>query len=155
MTENISKKKKKHNKSNKKFNSFNLLEEFSKKTWDERKSDNLNNIIEDEDKIDKNIINLPYSPNDGLTDRYLDIISISCYLKANILTDISKVIKKDIFPEDLLLLFGCSRLIVILIHELLGHLLKNKVSRISKNNLRNFTESNDKKNITKKKEECL
>ena len=52
------------------------------------------------------------------------------------------------------MLFGTTRLLIILIHELLGHLLKGKINRITNNKIKMFTESKGL-NIQKKKEDYL
>ena len=101
------------------------------------------NIILSNNFDKNNLINLPYSPKDRLTDRRIDTISISCYLK-NVIID-SRIANAKITPFSLQLLFGTTRIVVILIHEMLGNLLKTKTSRITQRKIKPFTESNDNK----------
>ena len=64
----------------------------------------------------------------------------------NVIID-SRIANAKITPFSLQLLFGTTRIVVILIHEMLDHLLKTKTSRITKRKIKPFTESNDNKKI--------
>ncbi len=99
------------------------------------------NEIKNNDLDEENIetIYFPYSSKDGVTERFTDIISISCYFNETNTNNVS-----------FNLLYGCARLLIILIHELIGHLLKSKISRITKRKIRWFTESGKKKKYDKK-----
>ena len=88
---------------------------------------------------------LPYSLIDGFTDIQLDLISTSAFIK-NIVIDsrlceFYNKTKKNIDNNSLVLLFGTTRLLIILIHELLGHLLKGKINKLTYNEIKNFIES--------------
>ena len=135
--------KKKENKDEKKISLIKIIKQNKENIYSKKFiNNNYNNI-----NNSKNIISFPYFGNDGITDRQTDMISISCFLRSVIDVDI---VELQNLRLSLLLLFGCARLLIIIIHELIGHLLKSKVNRISKRKIMNYTESNPNKKYNKK-----